>query len=346
MMIKHIKYIFFTLALFFCMVQLKAQEEQKLSLRERINQKKQAEQQESKEIDIATPQLSVRAQIRNLNNEQNVATATWQREVYRFLDLSKDNNGALYYPVTPIKNRINLYTMIFSLMAENKINAFEFNDSQDIFTDQYRVTPEEMMKRLDIPYMTEGNKLVYDDYNIPSADVKGYYIKEIWFFDALNSVVDIKIDAICPVLFRSDFDGLFLDEATSNGIREPQFWIPYENIRPYASQMLIMTSNLNNKLRDTIDDFFRLRLYKGEIYKVTNMQNKLLVEEYKTPEELKAAQEKIEQELSSFDKDLWVMSDSIKISNGNPKKKKKQKMDRPQGSSAGLSARERRFGNF
>lgn len=312
------------------------------SLRDRIAQKKQTQQDAKNENEI--PYITVRAQMRNSDNTTNLGNASWIRYIYRFLDLNKEKNAALYNPVTPIENRTNLYTLIFRLMAENKLNAFDFNNSQDIFSEQYRITPEEMFKRLSIPYSIEGNTITYDAYNVPSNEVLGYYIKEAWYFDLTNSVLDVKVEAICPILFKNDIDGYFLESA-ADGIREPQFWIPYQNIQPYLARMPIMTSNLNNILDKTIDDYFILRLYDGEIYKTMNMENKLLIEQYKTPEEVEVARQKIEEELNTFGKDLWVIGDSTKVSNGNPVKRNvKKKPDGHKGSSnASNSARERRL---
>jgi hypothetical protein len=92
-----------------------------------------------------------------------------------------------------------------------------------------------------------------------------------------------------------------------------------------------------------------MRLYDGEIYKTTNMENKFLSEKYKTPKELKEAQQKIEGELEQFDKDLWVLNDSINnlpANNKNAKqnKAKAPKMSKPKNASsaATYSARDRR----
>ena len=308
------------------------------SLRDRIAKKKTGQETEK-----TTPELSVRAQLRSQSTATNVENASWVRFIYRYLDLKEEKNAPLYNPVIPINNRSNLYTLIFKLMAEGKINGYDFNNSQDIYTEQNRITSEEMFKRLNIPYSIEGNSITYDAYNIPSAEVMGYYIKEAHYFDRTNSELDVKVEAICPIIFRSDVDGYFL-ESLENGVREPQFWIPYSNIQPYLSRMPIMTSNLNNVLDKTIDDYFVLALYDGEIYKTMNLQDKLLVELYKTDEERDAARAKIEQELKDFDKSLWVMSDSIDVSDGEEIKiDKKKKPDGMNSSNAKNSARERRL---
>lgn len=320
-------------------------QEPQTSLRDRIA-KKQQKEQAAVEKKSSLPQLSVRAQIRNENNTQDLSKATWVREVYRSLDLTQGSNAALYYPETPIVDRMNLYTMIFKLVASGELEVYQFNEGQDIFTPEMKMKPEDMLERLEIAYSKEGGYIVYDDYSIPSNEALGYYVKEAWYFDHSNSVMDIKIVAICPVLYRDALGDYGISLGSDAAIREPQFWIPYENIRPYAARMPIMTSDINNALNKTVDDYFRLRLYDGEIYKTTNMTNKVLIEMYKTPEELKEAQDKIEQQLQDFEEGLWVLNDSVKVSDGDPKRRKIEKRDtssqRSSNNDASYSARERR----
>lgn len=315
------------------------------SLRDRIaNRQRQEQGQGQIEKKYNLPQLSIRSQIKNESNTQSLKDISWVRGVYRFVDLTKGSNAALFYPVTPVEGRMNLYTLIFHMMANGDLDAYDFNGGEPVFENSLKVQPKEMFERLEIGFREESEILTYDEFSIPSNEILGYYIKEAWYLDKTNSALDVKIVAICPVLFRNALDGFETDFLESATTREPQFWIPYENIRPYAARMPIMSSDLNNAMVGTIDDFFRLRLYDGEIYKTTNMENKLLMEKYKTEEELKEAQEEIETQLQDFDKSLWIINDSVKVSDGDPKQRKINKRDQPKGgsSSAKHSARERR----
>lgn len=316
--------------------QVQAQTE---SLRDRLAKRKQQQEQAQNSL----PKVSVRTQMANAEQGQDASNASWMREVYRYLDITEGRNAALSYPVQPIGDRMNLYTMIFKLMAADNLTAYDYLDGKEIFTNEYKVNFKDVLERLNIPIQQEGTAFSYNDYDIPSNDIIGYYLKEAWYFDRTGAVNDVKIVAICPVLRLVDDYGIGAD-------RQPQFWIPYENLRPYAVRMPIMVSDMNNVIAKTVDDFFRLRLYDGEIYKVGNMANKILAEIYKTPEELKAAQERIEAELISFDKQLWVTNDSIYLKSDMEKgikkeKKKKIKRDAPKGgkdNGAKYSARNRR----
>ena len=309
------------------------------SLRDRLSRKQNQSQDQS---GVKVPKLSVRAEMKNAQQTQDLSNATWVRDVYRFVDVEKGVNGALKYPVQPVGDRMNLYTMVFKLMASGNLTAYDYLDGREVFTDEYKVNFKDVLERLNIPIQQDGQAFSYNDYDIPSNDVVGYYVKEAWYFDHTTSTVDVKIVAICPVLALVDDYGIGAN-------RQPQFWIPYENIRPYAARMPIMVSEKNNVMSKTVDDFFRLRLFDGEIYKVGNMSNKVLAEEYKTPEDLKAAQERIEAELKLFDKNLWVTNDSTylrsDLEKGVKTKKKKNKRDTPSGNSSGgakYSARDRR----
>lgn len=333
------------LAAFLCLTQVSQAQEQ--SLRDRIAAR-QAQQQGGGQQNSNVPKLSVRAEMMNQSQTQDLSNATWIREIYRYVDLKKGNNGALMFPVQPIGNRMNLYTMIFKLMGEGLLTGYNFNRGEN-FEENAVENFGDVLERLEIPFQKTGDVYLYDEFSIPSNEALAYYVKEAWYFDESNSVLDVKTVAICPVLFREQYmDDLDFASAGSGPVtREPQFWIPYEQIRPYAARIHIMTSDKNNVMNKTIDDFFRLRLYDGEIYKAANMENKTLYDNYKTPEALKTAQEKIEGELKEFEEKLWVTNDSTVVNadkRAKSKKTKPAKVSKPKGSSSGAtySARDRR----
>jgi gliding motility associated protien GldN len=314
------------------------------SLRERLAKRQQQEQGTVTDSSLKVPKLSVRAEMMNENQTQDLSNATWVREIYRFLDLTKGENAALYYPEQPENDKMNLFTMIFKLMENNSLPIYRWNNGNDLFTDRMKEDFGDILSILEIPYQKNGENYVYDEFSIPNNEALGYYIKEAWYFDRSNSVLGVKTVAICPVVIREEY---FSDESSLSTLsRRPLFWIPYEYIRPYAARMPVMTSDRNNVMTKTIDDYFRLRLYEGEIYKTTNMENKLMVEKYKDPESLKQAQGKIEGELKQFEENLWVVNDSI---NDVPSKNKAKntgasKISKPKGGSSGTaySARDRR----
>ena len=215
----------------------------------------------------------------------------------------------------------NLFSLIFQLLGENKIQAYEYLDGYEVFDEDHLVKFKDLLDRFYILYEEIPGKngaassYVINESDIPSADVKSYYIKEAWYFDQNNSMFDVKTLAICPIMTASGDMG----ETTM-----PMFWLPYENIRPYIRNNYIMSSNINNAMTFTTDDYFRRRMFKGEIIKTQNLMNQPLQAYCPTPDSLKHEQERIEGQLVAFEQALWVQPDTTQ-QEVDPKEAKKAK---------------------
>ncbi len=260
------------------------------TVRDRIERRRQSETSS-----IAT---NIRAGQTNRHQEEGIEHAKWSRVIYRYLGLSKEANSPLYYPVTPTEGRMSLFTMIFRLLQDNRIQAYEYLDGREEFSEEYLINFQEFLDRFGIFYETTDGKIVVDDADIPGNEVQGYFVKEIYYFDTGTSNFVITPLALCPVIHRQG------DYETTD-TRYPLFWIPYDEIAPYAQRLPVMASGLNNSINGTVDDFFRTRKYDGEIYKTGNPRNLAISQYTSSPEEMKAEQEKIEQELIDFEKTLW-----------------------------------------
>ena len=268
-----------------------------------------AAQEEEK---AASNDLSVRAQSRYPRSKELPQDVVWTREIYRTLDLTKEGNGALYYPVEPLGDRMNLFSLIFKLLATKKVPAYEYTlDGIEHLTTDKEVKFRDVLDRFGIYYEQKKLKnrkdsvLMIDNSDVPSAEVKSYFIKEIWYFDQRTSTYGSLIAALCPVLSRSE-------DFSDNSVKLPMFWINYQELAPYLSGAMIMASDLNNVANRSIDDFFVSRQYKGDIYKTTNLQNRPLAEYCKTDSAMIKEQKRIEAELTSFEKTLYG-SDTLSV---------------------------------
>lgn len=257
------------------------------TLRERIEQRRQQGEQAS-----ATP--SIRENQPGTNWEEVIADARWSRIIYRYIDLSKEINMPLYHPVTPTAGQRNLFTMIFRLLQQERIRAYEYLDGREEFTEEYRIDFKGLVDRFNIYHETENGLINVNDADIPSNEVLGYYLKEAYYFDSATSGFRVRPLALCPILFRQE-------EVASADTRYPLFWIAYDELAPYTRRMPLMASSLNNSSRESVDDFFRKRTYEGEIYKTGTPGNRPISQYTTTPEEMKAEQERIEQELLDFE---------------------------------------------
>jgi gliding motility associated protien GldN len=263
--------------------------------------------------------LSDRARIKNEVESKKPSHIVWERLIYRTIDLTKsDSNAALYYPVQPQGGRQNLFTLIFKLLADNKITAYRYIDGDEVLEDSHKWDFEETLKGLSLTYTRQGDRFTFDERDIPSMDATQYLIKEGHSFDQATGMFQTNVLALCPILVGVDSYG--------NLSREALFWLKYEDLRPYLSREMIMTSNYNNTLTYTIEDYFRKNMYAGDIVKTVNMMGRTLAQEVGSDSiAMKQAQDSIEAQLTAFRKNLWVYNDSVRIAAQNPPDKKAPK---------------------
>lgn len=256
----------------------------------------------------------------------------WRRDIYRELDLNDDANAGLYYPVEAVGSQMNLFTYLFKLMMTGQIKTYEYRlDGNEVFTDSARIKPLAFLDNYHIYYEKQNGRIRLDNSDIPSKEVKSYYIKESAYYDQATATFHTKVLAICPIMTREDDFG---DIASSY----PLFWVKYDDVAPYLNKQIIMTSNLNNAATMSVDDYFTKNMYRGKIYKTTNMLGKTLRQYCPTDSAMAKEQRRIEKELEAFEKNLWGDQvrkdslDSISKANADVKtSKKKTKKNRRSG---------------
>ena len=169
--------------------------------KKRRNQQ-QTEQQQRKSPSSA---MSMRAQISFPTALDIPEEVVWRRDIYRELDLTDDANAGLYFPVEPQGKQLNLFTYIFKLAQNGYIPVYEYpTDGSDNFSNEARVQMQTILDNYHIYYEEQDGKLKVDNSDIPSAEVKKFYLKESAYYDQANSSFHIKVLALCPVMLRDD----------------------------------------------------------------------------------------------------------------------------------------------
>lgn len=252
----------------------------------------------------------------------------WRRDIYRSLDLTQDANAPLYFPVEPQGNDMNLFTLLFQLLNKGKIPAYEYQLSGiEDFSAGKRLHFKDLLEKYQIFYEITGNNIHVDNSDIPSAEVLSFNVKESSYYDQHTATYHSRIVAICPVLHRAD-------DFSMEETKSPMFWVKYDDIATYLSGQMLMTSNINNAARMSIDDFFSTNHYRGTIYMTTNMQNKSLAQYCPNPDSLKSEQSRIEKEMADFEEHIWNEPvDSVALARedsiANAKSRKPARSSRP-----------------
>lgn len=249
--------------------------------------------------------MTTRAQISFPTEAKMAEDVVWRRDVYRELDLNDDANAGLYYPTEPVGTQMNLFTYLFKLIMAGPRHggiaaySYDVNSGNERFDESLRIQPLKFLDDNHIFYERGDRGVHIDDSDIPSAEVKGYFIKESAYFDQVSATFHTKVQAICPVMYREDDFG---DGVT----KYPLFWVKYDDLAPFLSKQTIMTSNLNNAATMSLDDYFTTNAYRGKIYKTTNMLGKTLAQVAGgDTAKLSREQSRIEKEIERFEQNVW-----------------------------------------
>ena len=224
----------------------------------------------------------------------------WKRDIYRQLDLTKDKNAPMYYPVEPMGKQVNLFTYLFRLILTGRVTAYSYKlDGNESFDEKDKLPVKDMLERYGIYYEENAGKLTVADSDVPSAEATRYYLKESIYLDQRAGTFTTKVTALCPVLMRG------ADEFSSDATPYPLFWVKYDDVASWLAKLPMMPSDLNNVTNMTADDYFAMNRYEGKIYKTNNMQGKMLHNYCPTDSDMVAEQARIEKQIDDFKKNVW-----------------------------------------
>ncbi len=242
----------------------------------------------------------------------------WRRDIYRQLDLKQSRNAALYYPVEPNGQQMNLFTCIFRLVLTGRINAYTYKlDGNESFAEKDRINLIDFLNDQSIYYEEKNGKPTVADADVPSREVMRYYLKESSYLDQRTGTIHTKVVALCPIMLEgyndefavsSDFGDDDEDGFGTSGAAytsKPLFWVRYDDVAPFLAKLPVMSSDLNNVTNMTAADYFNMNRYEGRIYKTNNMQGQTLKDYCKTDSAMTKEQDRIEKELKDFEEHLW-----------------------------------------
>ncbi len=287
---------------------------------------------------LETPKAPSSTSRASVHEEGRIAnalqSASWLRSVYRLIDLTTPANAPLYYPEVTTPTRANLFAQICQLYQAGNLRVYEYLDGEEQLDEAHLLPYRDFLDRFHIPYKVEGKGakevLTVQPSDLPTTEVKSYYLKEAYLFDEATSTYDRLVLALCPILSTVGDYG---------AVNMPLFWVEYEALQPYLSDQLIPLSQQNAAKRASLDDFFTLHLYEGEIIRADHLLGRSLVQSSTSSEDQKKEQTRIEDELKAFGSRLFLPDSTLKH---RPPTQKAKKVRTPKASPSSKSSKEQR----
>ncbi|MDR0810923.1 MAG: gliding motility protein GldN [Paludibacter sp.] len=255
----------------------------------------------------------------------------WTKVLYKVIDLRDKQNQQLFFPIRPAGAYKNFFRVVMDAMLEGNLRAFGHRDF-DISPDFTYLIPKDSLSSIfvDCVWNPDDNtpintSLIYYDEltnsgsydNFIYADYirkqNKFIIQEVVFFDKHYSRLYSKIVAVAPLYFHNETNVTSANMGVFNSSGESYWnaliasvtcWVLYDELRPYMAKQYIIPKG-NETQRTTYDDFFTSKMYFSYLLGDSNMQSRMLLQTYTSPDRIRKEQRRIETELLNFEQDLW-----------------------------------------
>ena len=237
----------------------------------------------------------------SLGGQQSAGTRpatglAWRRGIYRQLELTQPANTPLY---AEGEDGQSLFDLIIQLYLEGKIKGYTYGTGRERLDVAHVLEPRDFLERFRIPYteVSAGGKPRYQvlPADLPTSQVRSYYLKEQHSLDRATTSYRREVELLCPILETVG------DYGTAP---MPLFWLRYSELAPYLRQRPTALMPGGSPDAGTLEDYFTLGLYRGEIIRVEH--DPLYLERAKSLEERAALRQRLEDELQQLRRQISV----------------------------------------
>jgi gliding motility associated protien GldN len=222
---------------------------------------------------------------------------TWEKRVWRDIDMREKVNQPLYYPVDFVSGRMSLFQVLAKYILQGQIIAFsdeEFQIPLELSAIRDKLKKCDSLENTG--FDAAGNEVstkvfACDSLSILRA-IRTYRVKEDWFFDKQKSVLEVRIIGM----------GIFTYDDEKEAPRE-QFWVYFPSCRPYFAKHEVYNTK-NDSERRTYEDIFWKRQFASAITKETNVYNRN-ISEYSKGIDALLESDRIKMDIFKWEHDLW-----------------------------------------
>jgi gliding motility associated protien GldN len=229
------------------------------------------------------------------------ADVSWEKRVWRRLDMREKQNQQLYYPIEPVVSRISFAQLLIKYILTGEIKAFkdeEFLIPLELSSIRKSIVLQEDSADVE-EFDKDGNSFMVKKPGLTDStwiyeNFTSLELKEDWFFDKQKSVLEVRILSMGVNVLKPKKEDLGPFNL---------FWVYFPACRPYFAKHEVYNSK-NDAERRTFEDIFWKRQFSSVAYKETNVFDRD-IERYTKGIDALLESDRIKNDIFRWEHDLW-----------------------------------------
>ena len=229
------------------------------------------------------------------------ADVSWEKRVWRRLDMREKQNQQLYYPIEAVVSRISFAQLLIKYILTGEIKAFkdeEFLIPLELSSIRKSIVLQEDSADVE-EFDKDGNSFMVKKPGLTDStwiyeNFTSLELKEDWFFDKQKSVLEVRILSMGVNVLKPKKEDLGPFNL---------FWVYFPACRPYFAKHEVYNAK-NDAERRTFEDIFWKRQFSSIAYKETNVFDRE-IERYSKGIDALLESDRIKNDIFRWEHDLW-----------------------------------------